>query len=409
MRYRGGAGDRSGRYRRLRRRELQADRPGGRERRRATAPRCARRTARKSIRQSRRSREGRAVADPCKSSGARSRGADALPDDLRRSARRRANWACATAAFVARSRDGQDGIHRRTRLPVPMAFRCGARSGGAASYEDLAGSKKRAECLAHADQHSRLVAHEDTPGRPTLGKRNDSAGAKVGRSTQIENDSGERNDVLRSDQGAFRFPGDLFDRERFVKNEGARALANQRAHVRGDVYCRPKFVAQCANVGSLAACDAQSRRTGRLHAEQRQSIDSYRSRSTLDAFTFACQLVEPPALMVRGGVHGRNLRELSNEARERLAQETRPIRWNSALLDRLPGRILRRRRTAKHQGERVPFSLIFEQRDQSRGLSDRHGKDARRLRIERSEMAGGNLSIASVDRIDSAYPRDDAS
>ena len=146
----------------------------------------------------------------------------------------------------------------------------------------------------------------------------------------------------------------------------------------------------------------------RLNAQQRQSVDRYLSRSALDALAFARQFVEPPALMVRGRVHGRNLRELSYETRERLAQATRPVRGNRALLDRLPGRILCRRRTPEHQRERIAFSLIFEQRDQSCGLPDRDGKYAGCLRIERSEMTGGNLSIASIDRIDSADARHDA-
>ena len=111
--------------------------------------------------------------------------------------------------------------------------------------------------------------------------------------------------------------------------------------------------------------------------------------------------------MVRGRVHRRNLRDFSDELRERRAQEraassAEPRRSST----RLAERVLRRRRAAEHQRARVAFALILEQRNQPRRFADRDGKHARRLRIERSEMTGGDLSIAAIDRVDAAHARD---
>ena len=109
--------------------------------------------------------------------------------------------------------------------------------------------------------------------------------------------------------------------------------------------------------------------------------------------------------MPRGRIHRRRLRDSPDESRQQRLETLGPICRRGRAVDRIAVCVLRRRGAAEHDRADIALALIGEQRDESRRLADRYRQHAGGLRIERAQMPGGELTIAGVERVDSAHAR----
>ena len=190
-------------------------------------------------------------------------------------------------------------------------------------------------------------------------------------------------------QTAFRAQRfNLLPRQRVLEPEHARGGALQRRHVSAAAQRLADVVAQRADIHALAAIHADAISVFASAVKHLNAVHPAFARLQRHSLALSRQLVQPLAVALQRGIHGRYLLDLAHEPRRRRAHILL-IRIHGALCHHLTSGVLGIGLHAQLQLGHIGLFLVDDVVEQPCGFADAQRQHAGRLGIQRSAVADG--------------------
>ena len=203
----------------------------------------------------------------------------------------------------------------------------------------------------------------------------------------VQNDGAQppKSRIHREEERAPFAPGGGFiqrpERGGVLDSERPRAAAYEGGQVGGAVQRDADVVRQRTRVESAAAFHVQDE-VRRRPFDQLKGVHLDRARGAFDFDPLACQLVEPPALPLKGAVHGRDLLDGTAETIED-GCDLRSRNGRRVACDcGLPGRVIGVCGHSKAHGHGVGLGAEERCVGEARGLAQANGQHAGRAGVQ---------------------------